>query len=63
MPHGFTLPTPTSPAAATCQLDGKHTIASRVRVRLLHTPPAVSEEAQSKMALLRVCGFLWGFYY
>jgi hypothetical protein len=43
-----------------CQLDGKHAIASRVRLRLLHQPSAVTEEAQSKMALLRVCGFLWG---
>ena len=48
----------------TCQLDGKHAIASRVRLRLLHRSSAVTEEApdraQSKMALLRVadfCGF------
>ena len=37
----------------TCQLDGKHAIASRVRLRLLHRSSAVTEEAQSKMALLR----------
>ena len=47
----------------TCQPDGKHANASEVCLRLLHQPSAVTEEAQNKMALLRVCGFLVGFYY
>ena len=41
----------------TCQRDGKHAIASRVRLRLLHRSSAVTEEAQSKMVLLRVSDF------
>ena len=47
----------------TCQLDGKHAIASQVCLRLLHRSSAATEELQSKMALLCVCRFSQGFYY
>ena len=46
----------------TCQLDGKHAIAPRVCLQLLHQSSAVTEEAQSNIALLRVCGFLCGVF-
>ena len=36
----------------TCQLDGKHAIASGARLRLLHLSSAVTEEAQSKNGVI-----------
>ena len=64
MPHGFTLPTPTSPATPWQQGLVNWTANTPLHqgsISGLCRSSAVTEEAQSKMALLRVCGFLWGF--